>query len=100
MAMSKVYSQLSGHKWYVYVDKSLFISRVLYVYPQEMFLVTKNVYILTKVYSHHVEDCRQVDKIKMHNVFSLQWRLQWLEVYYDDTPSMVCSSQGWTVMEK
>ncbi len=57
MAMSMVYSQLSGHKWYVYIDKSLFISRVLFMYPQEMF-----------IHIEGVEDCRQVDKIKVHNV--------------------------------
>ncbi len=42
MTMSIVYSQLSGHKWYVYIDKSLFISRVLFMYFQEMFLITND----------------------------------------------------------
>ncbi len=52
MTMSIVYSQLSGHKWYVYIDKSLSISHVLFMYLQEMFLITNDVSILTKVYSN------------------------------------------------
>ncbi len=37
---------------YVYIEESLFISNVSPINVQEMFLITSNVSILTKVYSH------------------------------------------------
>ncbi len=56
MTMSVVYSQLSGHKWYVYIDKKKFIhiTCIIYVYTGNVLDHKRCVYIDKSLFTSKV----------------------------------------------